>query len=110
MVRGISSGRCAGAWLAADRYLEKDSGVSVEVTDVGGHVDQQMDAFAECQAGRRTCPTEEYRKLASLKVEAADDRVTLALEAKPDETFDTAEIARCLDYTTAKVADAPPHA
>ena len=96
--------------MAEYHITEKDSGVSVEVTDVGGHVDGLMDAFAECQAGRCTCPTEEYRKLASLEVGAADDRVTLALEAKPGETFDTAEIARCLDYTTTKVTDVPPHA
>jgi len=60
--------------MAEYHITEKDSGVSVEVTDVGGHVDELMDAFAECQAGRCTCPTEEYRKLASLEVGAADDR------------------------------------
>ena len=94
--------------MARYRITEEPSGVSIEVTDVGDHVDELMDAFAECQAGQCSCPTDEYRKLASLQVVPTHDRVTLTLEPKPGESFDTAEIGRCLDHTTAKTKDVPP--
>ena len=42
----------------------------------------------------------EYQKLASMDIQQAGDVITLRLEAKPGETFDTSEIAACLDYTT----------
>jgi hypothetical protein len=50
-----------------------------------------------------TCPTDEYDKLASMEIEQAGDRIRLRMEPKAGEKLDTADIAACLDYTTAGV-------
>jgi hypothetical protein len=80
--------------------------VNIEVTEVAGVQDKLLEAFGECQAGRCSCPTDEYQKLASMEVEQETDTIRLRLHAKPGERFDTSEIAACLDYTTAKAAKA----
>ena len=92
--------------MARYRIKEEASTVSIEVAEVGGRQEQLMRAFADCQAGHCTCPTDEYEKLASLKVEQDEDLIRLRLEPKVGEKLDTSEIAACLDYTTAKVAEA----
>ncbi len=96
--------------MARYRIDEKESIVSIEVGEVAGHQDQLVEAFGECQAGQCSCPTNEYDKLASMQVEQDEDRIRLRLEPKPGEKFDTSEIAACLDYTTAKVAQAKTEA
>ena len=75
------------------------------MTEVAGAEDRLLEAFGECQAGQCSCPTDEYRKLASMKVEQTDNGIRLRLEARPGEKFDTSEIAACLDYTTAQAAE-----
>lgn len=92
--------------MAHYRIQQEQQAVSVEVSEVGGKQDQLLEAFGECQAGRCSCPTDEYEKLASMDIEQAGDNVRLRLEAKPGEKFDTSEIAACLDYTTAKLTEA----
>lgn len=89
--------------MAKYRIDEKESTVSIEVAEVGGHQDQLVQAFGECQAGQCSCPTNEYEKLASMEVEQGEDLIRIRLEPKPGEKFNTSEIAACLDYTTAKV-------
>lgn len=89
--------------MAQYRITEKDSGIAVELTEVGRHQDQVLRAFGECQAGRCSCPTSEYQKLATMDIEQDGDTVRLHLGSKPGERFDTGEIAACLDYTTAQV-------
>ncbi len=91
--------------MARYRIDERESAVSIEVTEAGGRQDQLMEAFGECQAGQCSCPTNEYEKLASMEVEQAGDLIRIRLEPKPGEKIDTTEIAACLDYTTAKVAE-----
>lgn len=91
--------------MAEYRIDKSDDGVKVQVDGVGG--DQQsglLDAFKECQEGRCSCPTQEYRKLQSLDVDAGEDSITLSLHAKDGEEIDASEIQKCLDYTVAKVA------
>jgi hypothetical protein len=104
-------GRYPGAirYLPMARYrIVKDrSALSVEVTDVAGHQEQLLQAFGECQAGRCSCPTDEYQKMLSMELEQTEDRVRLRLEAKPGEEFDTSEIAACLEYTTANLSNRP---
>jgi hypothetical protein len=92
--------------MARFRIEHEASTVSIELTDVGGRQEKMLEAFEECQAGRCTCPTDEYQKLASMEVEQAGDLVRLRLEAKPGERFDTNEIAACLNYTTSGVTEA----
>jgi len=90
--------------MARYRIDEKESTVSIEVAEVAGHQEELMQAFGECQVGQCNCPTTEYTKLASMKVEQEEDLIRLRLEPKPGERFDTSEIAACLDYTTSKIA------
>jgi hypothetical protein len=61
-----------------------------------------LEAFRECQQGRCTCTTEEYRKVA---VNADEDRIAIRLESKPGERLDSSEIAGCLNHTVGKVDD-----
>lgn len=91
--------------MARYRIDETESALSIEVTVVGGHQVQLLEAFGECQAGQCSCPTNEYERLVSLQVEQSGDLIRLRLEPRLGETFDTSEIATCLDYTTAKVAE-----
>jgi hypothetical protein len=93
--------------MARYRIEENESTVSIEITETGGHQDQLLEAFCECQAGQCSCPTDEYQKLAAMDVQPAGDLIRLRLEAKPGEKFDTAEIATCLDYTTSRLAETP---
>ena len=83
---------------------EHASTVSIDVFDVSGKERQLMQAFGECQSGQCSCPTDEYAKLASMKVEQSGDSIRIHLEPKPGERLDITEIAACLDYTTDKVA------
>ena len=92
------------AIMARYQVEEKASTVSIEVSDVSGKEHQLMQAFGECQSGHCSCPTDEYAKLASMRVEQSGDSIRIQLEPRPGERLDVAEIAACLDYTTDKVA------
>ena len=81
------------------RIEEVESGVAVEATDVGGNAAKLLQAIGDFEAGHCSCPTDEYRKLASLDIDYSGRGISLRLEAKPGETFDTSEIAACLDHT-----------
>ena len=87
--------------MARYRIQDKGSGVSIEVTEVGGQQDRLLEAFGECQVGQCSCPTNEYEKLESMNVEPASDGIRIRLETKPGEKLDTSAISACLDYTTA---------
>jgi hypothetical protein len=89
------------------RYrIDEDEGVvSIELTDLAGRQDEMLEAFRECQEGRCTCPTEEYRKVASMDVDADRDRIAIRLSSKPGERLDSSEIDTCLDHTVGKVGD-----
>lgn len=89
--------------MARYKIDQQASHVAIEVTDVAGHEAQLLEAFSECQAGRCSCPTDEYQKLAHMEVEEGPGTVRLRLEPKPGETFDTAEIDACLDSTTRSI-------
>lgn len=91
--------------MARYRIDEQGSAVSIEVAVVGGRQQQLMQAFGECQAGECSCPTNEYEKLAAMEVKEEGGLIRIHLEPKPGEKIDAAEIAACLDYTTAKVAE-----
>ena len=91
--------------MARYRIQEEASAVSIELTEVGGHQEQLLEAFGECQAGRCSCPTDEYQKLASMDVENHQDAIRIRLTTKPGEKLDAAEISACLDYTTSRLPD-----
>jgi hypothetical protein len=75
------------------------SSVAIELTEVAGRQAELLDAFGECQEGRCSCPTDQYLKVATMEVEAADDRIAIRLQARPGTSLDASEIAACLDYT-----------
>jgi hypothetical protein len=87
----------------AYRIREDESGLSIEVEGVGTKQAELMLAFGECQEGQCSCPTDEYKKLASMDAKQSGDSIKLRLEAKAGEKFDASEIAACLDYTTQKL-------
>ena len=89
--------------MAGYRIEQHHTGIVIEVTGVAGHQEELLEAFGECQSGHCTCPTEEYRKVVSMDIVSADEEITLRLEAKPGERFDTDEISTCLDHTLSKV-------
>ena len=88
--------------MARYRIKESGSAISIELTEVAGQQEQLLGAFAACQAGQCTCPTDEYQRLDRMDVEQGEDEIRLELEPKPGERFNLAEIAACLDYTTAE--------
>lgn len=90
--------------MAQYEIKEDNVGVSIKLTSITGQEQSLLKAFGECQAGQCSCHTDEYEKLASMKIEQAPDRIELRLEAKPGEQFDVGEIEACLDYTTDKAA------
>jgi hypothetical protein len=73
--------------------------VSIELTEVAGRQAELLEAFGECQEGRCSCPTDEYRKVATMEVRPTGDRIAIKLQAKPGTSLDATEIAACLDYT-----------
>ena len=85
--------------MAKYRIAATTSGVAIEIGEVAGRGDALLDAFAGCQEGHCSCPTDEYTKVAGMDVLPGPDRIAIRLRAKPGEQFDTDEIAACLDYT-----------
>jgi len=78
---------------------KRNDGLDIMITDVEGKEGQLLEAFQECQEGRCSCPTNEYKKLESLRVEVGEGKIDLRLTAKSGQALDEAEIERCLDYT-----------
>lgn len=56
-----------------------------------------LQAFQECQEGRCSCPTEEYKKLESLEIKHNDESIELHLKSKHGTKINKAEINKCLD-------------
>lgn len=86
--------------------IEKDGeDLRITVEDAAGQTGGLLEAFQECQEGRCSCPTDEYKKLERLEVIADGSTVSLRLTAKDGESFDPREIEACLEYTEARVAE-----
>lgn len=82
---------------------EKESGIDISVTDAKNDNQKLLEAFRECQEGRCSCPTEEYKKLASLEVAQDGEEIQLRLKSKDGEVINKSEIERCLDFTAERV-------
>lgn len=78
------------------------SALAIEITELAGHTDELLAAFGECQAGRCSCPTDEYEKVAAMDVRPTDEAITIRLAAKPGTEFDRDKIEACLDYTVGR--------
>ena len=82
---------------------EKVDGLAISVDDVIDKKEKLLQAFQECQQGRCSCPTEEYKKLDSLEIEHNDESIELRLKAKRGTKINKAEINKCLVYTAERV-------
>jgi len=85
------------------RIDEKKTGIDISVTDAKNNEQELLEAFRECQEGRCSCPTGEYKKLASLEITQDDAGIQLRLKAKNGEAIDKVEIEKCLAYTSERV-------
>ncbi len=85
------------------RIDEKEHGIDISVTDAREDKQKLLDAFRECQEGRCSCPTDEYRKLASLEVVQDKEGIQLHLKSKDGAVIDKSEIEKCMSYTSARV-------
>ncbi|MCB1909274.1 MAG: hypothetical protein KDH15_18070 [Rhodocyclaceae bacterium] len=79
------------------------NGVAVRISDVAGRTERLMEAFRECQEGRCSCPTDEYRNVQSVDVSQSGTDLTLSIKAKAGRQIDVAEIEKCLAHTRARV-------
>ena len=86
--------------MARYRIRDGKTAVSIEMRDVGAKKEEFLEAFSDCQDGHCSCPTDEYRKLASIDVQDSGDAIVVRLEAKPGEELDIDQLETCLDYTT----------
>lgn len=82
---------------------EKDNGLDISVNDLKEQKQKLLEAFQECQEGRCSCPTEEYKKLDALEIENSDDQIQLHLKSRQGQKIDKNEIDKCLQYTSQRV-------
>jgi hypothetical protein len=75
--------------------------INIEIPDK--HKEKLLKEFSNCQQGKCSCPTEEYKKLESLTVETNENKVSLTLKPRSDQSFDINEINKCLIYTSNKI-------
>lgn len=81
------------------KVARRQDGLDIKLTELEGQEHRLLEAFEDCQQGRCSCPTDEYKKLESLQVDMGEGEIDLRLTAKSGEELDQAEIHRCLDYT-----------
>lgn len=81
--------------------IEKGLNIILEVSN--DNKAKLLEEFSNCQQGRCSCPTEEYKKLESLTVENFENKISLTLKPKAYQNFDINEISKCLNYTSNKV-------
>jgi len=85
------------------RINETESGLDISVKEIKDNKEKLLKAFHECQKGRCSCPTEEYKKLESLEIEHSNGNIELHLKSKDGSTINKAEINKCLEYTEKRV-------
>lgn len=85
------------------RVTRQSNGVQIQVSEVGEHADQLMEAFQECREGRCSCPTTEYDKVASIDVAQSEDGISLTVTSKDGTQIDVAEIEKCLAHTKQRI-------
>jgi hypothetical protein len=90
-------------WMRMPQYRirEEPTAISIELADVQGKQDELLQAFRECRTGQCSCPTDEYEKVAEMRLDSDEQQITIQLRPLVGERFDTDEIAACLDYTIA---------
>ena len=85
------------------KLVSLEDGVRIQVTDWGEHTDELMAAFQECQEGCCSCPTHEYEKVESLRIEHSEEGITLSVTSKDGQQLDVGEIEKCLEHTKKRI-------
>ncbi len=81
----------------------KGSDLKITVEQAGSKQAQLMEELKECAEGRCSCPTPQYGKLESIEIKPSNDKVDIALKAKPGEKIDQVDIDKCLEHTAKKI-------
>jgi hypothetical protein len=81
------------------RIHEQGTRLDIGIEDIRGKQEALIKAFQDCQEGRCSCPTTQYKKLKALEIESKEDGLTLRLKPKSGMRFDKSEIEKCLQYT-----------
>ncbi|HKJ41158.1 MAG TPA: hypothetical protein VKA27_03650 [Sunxiuqinia sp.] len=81
------------------------NGLDISIDNVKGEKDNLLKAFRDCQEGRCSCPTEEYKKLKSLQIEDHVDQIQLHLQSLQVARLNLDEIKNCMEYTTKRVKE-----
>lgn len=84
---------------------ENEDGLAISIDNEKDKKEMLLQAFRECQEGRCSCPTEAYRKLASLEIDHNDETIEIRLKPKQGEKISKEEIGKCLEYTSGGVGD-----
>ena len=84
------------------KISKHDSGLDIWVEQVGETRQALLNAFQECQEGRCSCKTAEYRKLESTDLQSVADASRIQLRPRSGETIDESAVKDCLDYTLGK--------
>ena len=85
------------------KIKETESGLDISINIKDEKKKELLEAFQECQEGRCSCPTEEYKNLESLEIKHNDDNIELHLQSKDGTKLDKTEIDKCLEYTENQV-------
>lgn len=87
------------------KVSEHEKGIDISVEDAQNKKEKLLEAFKECQEGRCSCPTEEYKKLKSLDIEHDDQEIRLHLQSRQGQKLNKIEIDKCLEYTSRRVEE-----
>ena len=85
------------------RIVRQKDGIEIQVGQTGSHTDELMAALKECQEGRCSCPTQEYDKVESLRIERSQEGIALTVKAKTGKRIDVREIEKCLEHTKSRI-------
>ena len=82
---------------------ETEKGLNIIIEISNDNNAKLLTELNNCQQGKCSCPTGEYKKLESLTVETNENKVSLTLKPKSGQSFDVNEIDKCLIYTSNKI-------
>lgn len=86
---------------------EEPTSLKIRIEDIGEKQGQLLQALQECAEGRCTCPTNQYEKLQKIDIAPREGDIEVSLVPRDGESIDRAEIERCLEYTAARLGNAP---
>lgn len=82
---------------------ETEKGLNIIIEVSNDNSAKLLTELNNCQQGKCSCPTEEYKKLESLTIENYENKISLILKPKENQSFNINEINKCLNYTSNKI-------